>query len=184
MYQKYMLNTKIKRRCSRLEKETFFQNKYVKLVEKENYMVYETLDIVCVLPVLPNGNFLLINQYRIPIGKSITELVTGGIEKEENPETASKREILEETGYTAHTVEFVGSYYSAPGYITQKAHVFIARLSEFVGDALEEHERVFNLKAVQVTKEEMEDVIEKGETHPYLSIAYHHYKNGVTNKHK
>lgn len=160
-----------------MKNEPIFENKYVKLIEKENYMVYETLDIVSILPVLPNGDFLLINQYRIPIGKNITELVTGGIEKGENPEEAAKREVIEETGYQTTSIDYVGKYYSAPGYITQKAYVFVAEISEFVGNALEDHEKTFNLNTVQVKKEEMEQLIEKGETHPYLSIAYHHYQN-------
>lgn len=159
-----------------MEKDPVFQNKYVKLIEKENYMVYETLDLVCVLPVLPNGDFLLINQYRIPIGKNLTELVTGGIEKEENPEAAANREVLEETGYKTKSIDFVGAYYSAPGYITQKAYVFVAQVSDYIGNALEEHEKDFNLSAVRVTKKEIEGLIEKGESHPYLTIAYHHYK--------
>lgn len=159
-----------------------FQNKYVTLVEKENYMVYETLDIVCVLPVLPNGDFLLINQYRIPVGKTLTELVTGGIEKEEDPKEAAKREVLEETGYQADSVQLVGSYYSAPGYISQKAHVFVAEVSQFIGTALETHEEIFELFAKRVTKEEIEDLIQQGNTHPYLSIAYHHYRDSLRKK--
>lgn len=158
-----------------MKKEPIFQNKYVTLIEKENYMVYETLDIVCVLPVLPNGDFLLINQYRIPVGKSITELVTGGIEKEENVEVAAKREVLEETGYQTKTVDFVGTYFSAPGYISQKAHVFVAQVSDFVGNALEAHEKDFDLQAIRVNKEEIEALIEQGNTHPYLSIAYSYF---------
>lgn len=157
-----------------MEKQPVFQNKWVKLVEKENYMVYETLDLVCVLPVLPNGDFLLINQYRIPIGKTITELVTGGIEKGEDAESAATREALEETGYKTKEVSYVGSYYSAPGYISQQAHVYIAHLSDFVGNALEEHEETFGLKTVVIKKEEMEALIAQGETHPYLTIAYQH----------
>lgn len=163
-----------------MEKQPVFENKYVRLIEKENYMVYETLDIVCILPVLPNGDFLLINQYRIPVGKTITELVTGGIEKEEMPALAATREVLEETGYEAASVEFVGSYYSAPGYISQKAHVFVAELSKFVGNALEEHEVVFGLNAVRIPKEEMDALIQAGETHPYLTIAYAHYQKKLS----
>lgn len=160
-----------------MNKKPIFENKYVKLVEKENYMVYETLDIVCVLPVLPNGDFLLINQYRIPIGKTITELVTGGIEKNENIEEAAKREVIEETGYKTKSLDFVGTYYSAPGYISQKAHVFVANISEYIGKALEEHEKTFNLNAIKINYNDIEALIDKGETHPYLTIAYQHYKN-------
>lgn len=160
-----------------MEKQPVFENKWVKLVERENYMVYETPNLVCVLPVLPNGDFLLINQYRIPIEKKVTELVTGSVEKHENTEDAAIREVLEETGYTTKQVAFVGSYYSAPGYISQKAFVYIAHVADFVGNALEAHEEVFGLKTVRVKQEDMRGLIEKGESHPYLTIAYQHLQH-------
>lgn len=158
-------------------KKLIHENKYVKLVSDEGYLVYEVPDIVCVLPVLFNGDVILIDQYRIPIEKRLFELVTGGINIGEKPSEAAKREVKEETGFNVFEIEEVGTYFSAPGYITQKAHVYIAYLSEFVGSELESHEIDFGLTTSTFKVTDIDKILaEKYISHPYLRIALDHLK--------
>jgi len=150
------------------------ENQYVKLVSKEDYWVLETPDLVCVLPVFPNGDVLLIEQKRIPVGKRLLELVTGGINVNEDHGIAAVREVKEETGYGVTKTELVGSFYSAPGYITQKAYVYIAYLGDFLGSELEKHEMEFGLKTKRLTPDEVRLFLSKNTSHPYLSVAFSH----------
>ena len=56
---------------------------------------------VVVMPVFPNGDVLLIHQYRYAVRDYLWELVAGRKEPKESPLSAAKRELLEETGYRA-----------------------------------------------------------------------------------
>lgn len=74
-------------------------NRTFYLDQEKNYCVYDIPDIVAVLPILPNGQVILVEQYRVPADARTIELVCGGIEKGETVEHAAKREVEEEIGY-------------------------------------------------------------------------------------
>ncbi len=61
--------------------------------------------VVCVLAVTPDGKLILVEQYRIPVGKRLLELPAGlvgdGAEADEPLELAANRELEEEAGWTA-----------------------------------------------------------------------------------
>lgn len=162
-------------------KQIIHENKYVKLLNDNNYLVYQTPDIICALPVLPNGDILLIEQFRIPVEKKLLELVTGGINEGEDSKDAAVREVREETGYSVKETYHVGSYYSAPGYITQQAHVYVCYVDEFQGTLLEEHEEAFQLNAKRIPKDEIASLVSEGETHPYLTLAWNALVNRKEN---
>jgi ADP-ribose pyrophosphatase len=54
------------------------------------------------------------------------ELPAGTLNNNETPEECALRELEEETGYRAHKIEKLGSFYLAPGYSTEKIHAFFA----------------------------------------------------------
>ena len=56
---------------------------------------------VVVIPLLDDGRVLLERQYRYPIGRVMTEFPAGKLDPGEDPLACGKRELLEETGYTA-----------------------------------------------------------------------------------
>ena len=56
---------------------------------------------VVVLPVLPDGRILLIQQYRHAARQYLWELVAGRVDPGETPKVAAARELIEETGYRA-----------------------------------------------------------------------------------
>ena len=66
----------------------------------DEYYLLEYPDWVNVLAITDNGSFVMIEQYRHGIDRVITELCAGVIEDGEDPETAARRELLEETGYS------------------------------------------------------------------------------------
>jgi ADP-ribose pyrophosphatase len=81
---------------------------------------------VVVLPVLADGRILLIRQYRYAVGQFLWELVAGRIEKGESPLAAARRELLEETGYTARRFRRLLDLFPTPGFVSEHMVVFAA----------------------------------------------------------
>ena len=88
--------------------------------------IVEHAEVVHVLPVAEDGKLLLVRQYRAAAGKELLETPAGGIEPGEDPETASQRELREETGYRADDFRLLASVYSSPGFCTELNHLFVA----------------------------------------------------------
>ncbi|MEN9992687.1 MAG: hypothetical protein RLY83_257 [Actinomycetota bacterium] len=82
---------------------------------------------VAVVAVDDEGRILLVNQYRHPVRSNLWELPAGlrDLEGEPTVETA-QRELLEETGYTASTIEPLISFYPSPGGLSEEIQVFVA----------------------------------------------------------
>jgi ADP-ribose pyrophosphatase len=75
-----------------------------------------------VILALDAGHVLLVEQYRVPLGKYCLELPAGLIgddTEEEDALTSAKRELEEETGYRAAHWEELGDFYSSPGMLCE-----------------------------------------------------------------
>jgi ADP-ribose pyrophosphatase len=70
---------------------------------------------------------LLERQYRHTAGQFLWELPAGRIEEGENELVAAKRELLEETGYTASRWRCILRFYASPGFLAETMNVYFAR---------------------------------------------------------
>ncbi len=70
---------------------------------------------------------LLERQYRHAAGQRLWELPAGSLEPGENKLAAAKRELLEETGFTARRWQRALFFYVSPGFLTETMAVFLAR---------------------------------------------------------
>lgn len=70
---------------------------------------------------------LLERQYRHAAGSRLWELPAGSLEPGENKLSAAKRELLEETGYTATRWQRALFFYVSPGFLDESMQVFLAR---------------------------------------------------------
>jgi ADP-ribose pyrophosphatase len=70
---------------------------------------------------------LLERQYRHAAGEHLWELPAGRIDDGENELTAAKRELLEETGYTASRWKRILKFYASPGFVAETMNVYLAR---------------------------------------------------------
>ena len=77
---------------------------------------------VAVLPVLPNGDMIFVRQFRYPVNSVIYEVPAGKLEKGEDHLESAKRELSEETGYTATEWHYLTSIVTTPGFTNETIH--------------------------------------------------------------
>ena len=88
--------------------------------------IIEHSDCVAIVAIDNNNNLLLVNQFREAVGKELLEIPAGGIDGDETPEDAVRREMQEETGYLPRKTERLAGFYSAPGYCTEYLYLYLA----------------------------------------------------------
>jgi ADP-ribose pyrophosphatase len=81
---------------------------------------------VVVMPVFADGRVLLVRQYRHSVGCYLWELVAGRIEPGEAPLAAARRELLEETGYTARRFRKLLDLFPTPGFVSERFVLYAA----------------------------------------------------------
>jgi ADP-ribose pyrophosphatase len=93
----------------------------------EEYFVVELPTTACAVSITEDGEVLMVKQYRHPVGEVLLELPGGFIDKNESPEAAMQRELMEETGYRFSSVVQVGEIAANPGVLDNFTRLFLAR---------------------------------------------------------
>lgn len=91
------------------------------------FVVIDSPDWVNILPITPDGQILLVAQFRHGSGAISLESPGGLIEPGETPEEAAARELREETGYTARSFRLLGETDANPAFMSNR---FFAVLAE------------------------------------------------------
>lgn len=81
---------------------------------------------VGVVPFLDADTVVLVRQYRHPVGEVTLELPAGKLDPRESILTCIKRELAEETGYTASSFKPLIQYWPTPAFADEVLHLFIA----------------------------------------------------------
>jgi ADP-ribose pyrophosphatase len=81
---------------------------------------------VCVVPLLENGDVVLIRQYRHATGSRLLEICAGGLNPGEDPLEAARRELEEETGYLAGKLVERARFWTTPGFTTEFMYLYEA----------------------------------------------------------
>jgi ADP-ribose pyrophosphatase len=82
---------------------------------------------VVILPVFDDGSILVERQFRYPLDRVFIEFPAGKIDPNEDPLDCAKRELQEETGYTAADWKFVTTIHNAIAYSNEHLDIFLAR---------------------------------------------------------
>jgi len=93
---------------------------------KLDYCRVMKLPVVTILPVFAD-KIVMIKQYRYPIKAHSLELPAGHMKIGETPEACARRELKEETGFTANKIEKLLSYHPSSEYSDQIYHIFIGK---------------------------------------------------------
>ena len=95
-----------------------------------------------ILPILDDGRALLIRNYRFAVEGELLELPAGTIDGTEPAIECARRELVEETGYSAAEMTPLVSFYSSPGFCNEVLHAFLATGLSAGETALEPGERI------------------------------------------
>lgn len=116
---------------------------------------------VCILPITNEGKVICLKQYRHAINSWQWELPAGMMDSRDLPpiETA-KKELEEETGYTAEHWLELGSFYPSPGSTTEEIYLFAAAGLTAAEQMLENSEQI---ELHTLSMEELKTLVQKGE---------------------
>jgi ADP-ribose pyrophosphatase len=104
-----------------------------------DYEIVRKHDAAAVVAVRPDDHVLLVRQFRPPVRDALLEIPAGLLDVDgEDAATCAARELREETGYAATTVEFLGGCYLSPGFTDEYIHLFWARTEPEPRGAVEE----------------------------------------------
>ncbi|MDY3926609.1 MAG: NUDIX hydrolase [Anaerotignum sp.] len=121
-----------------------------------------------VLAVDNDGSLIFVRQYRHAFGEMLLEIPAGVLEDGEEPEEGVLRELEEETGKKAETLEFLCEMYPTVGYCTEKIQLFIATDLTEGQQKLDADEF---LEIEKYTPEEAVEMIYKGQIKDGKTIA-------------
>jgi ADP-ribose pyrophosphatase len=122
--------------------------------------IVEHAPAAAVVAVDADGQVLLVRQLRPAVDEVLLELPAGILDPGEDPVTGARRELEEETGYTADRLEPLVRFYPSPGFCTELIHVFVADgLRECLGQPEEDEE----LELVRLPLAEALDQVRRGD---------------------
>jgi ADP-ribose pyrophosphatase len=82
---------------------------------------------VTILPILDGNRVCLIRNYRVAVDRTLIELPAGTLDGGEPPASAAKRELQEETGFTAARWQELPPFFMSPGILNERMHMFVAK---------------------------------------------------------
>ena len=115
---------------------------------------------VAALPVFDDGRLLLVRQYRYAVDAFVWELPAGRRDAGETPEEGARRELEEEVGLRAGSLEPLLVFWTTPGFCDEVMHLFRATDLEPVPPRPEADEKI---EPATFTLEEAMEMVERGE---------------------
>lgn len=127
---------------------------------------------VAIMPILNDGRILLERQFRYPVDAAMIEIPAGKLEIGEDPLLCAQRELLEETGYSAKSWEFLGRIHPVISYATETIDIYLAKDLTLGERSLDEGEF---LDVFAATLDEMHEWIASGKITDVKTIisVYH-----------
>jgi ADP-ribose pyrophosphatase len=95
-----------------------------------------------IVPVDGEGNVTLVRQYRYALDDWLLEVPAGTLRPGEAVDGCARRELAEEAGLAAETLEPLGSIVTAPGFTDERIHLFLARGLRAVPQDLDDDENL------------------------------------------
>jgi ADP-ribose pyrophosphatase len=121
---------------------------------------------IAAVPVLDNGQIILVKQFRYPAGRVLLEIPAGKLETAESPEECVRRELTEEIGFEPQQVIHLASVWTTPGFTDEIIHLYLAKGLQPLRRAMDNDEflEVVTMDKKEVFKHLYEDQLIDGKT--------------------
>ncbi|NWF52036.1 MAG: NUDIX hydrolase [Nitrospirae bacterium] len=128
-----------------IEKKTLWEGKFLRAVlityvdssglvrNWESFERVHCRGIVVIVPLTDDGLVILTRQFRPPVNRYVIEFPAGLNEKGDSLEDAAKRELIEETGYNAREIIYIGEGPLSSGASGEVLTAFLAKGLDFKG---------------------------------------------------
>jgi ADP-ribose pyrophosphatase len=152
-----------------LRSEYLYRGSIIKLrldqarLENQNVVSREIVEhpgAVAIVAIDQASRVLLVRQYRAGAARETLEIPAGTLKEGEDPALCATRELKEETGYSAAQWEPMGSFFSSPGFCTERMFLFLAR-DLTAGMAAPEEDELITVEWLPLAQ--ALDAIERGE---------------------
>jgi ADP-ribose pyrophosphatase len=114
-----------------------------------------------IVPLDEAGRVHLVRQYRDAVGEEMLEIPAGKLKPGEDPAECARRELLEELGLEAGSLEHLSSFYSTPGFCDEIMHIYLAEQLSQVEGRLDHEEFIYaetrSLNPVEELIDELRD---------------------------
>ncbi|MBM4168018.1 MAG: NUDIX hydrolase [Ignavibacteria bacterium] len=116
-----------------------------------------------VVALSEHDEILLVRQYRYPMKEFLYELPAGRLSPGEDPGECAARELEEETGYRAQSLHHLLSFYTSPGFCSERLHIFLAETLESTGKGQQLEEGELSLTYGWIPLADAIEMIRRGE---------------------
>ncbi len=128
--------------------------------------------VVVIVPFTDDNAVILIRQYRPPVDGYVIELPAGLIDIGETPEASARRELTEETGYAARSMDFLISGPASSGSSSEILDVFAASGLTFVG--IGKRDEAENMEPITIPLEMLDEEVARLEQNGnYIDLKVH-----------
>jgi ADP-ribose pyrophosphatase len=137
--------------------ETVWQGKYLAAKRRGTWEYVSRAGGIraAVILAIDAGEVILVEQYRVPLGRPCLELPAGLVgdqEEGETVESSARRELEEETGYRAGQIEELGDFYSSPGMASESFTLVRATGLSRIGNGGGDHDENITVHRVPLAR--------------------------------
>lgn len=138
---------------------------------ERDYVVIESPEWINVVPLTATNEVILIKQFRHGVAQETLEIPGGVVDPGETPIQAAARELREETGYSAESIEPLGVVWVNPAIQNNSCHTFVARGARRAGP--QQTDLTEEIEVVSVPLQNIPDLVARGEIrHSLVVVAF------------
>lgn len=134
-----------------------------------DFYVLKAPEWINVLPITPDREIVLVEQYRHGVDETTLEIPGGMVDPGESPEEAARRELLEETGFSSENWSYLGKVSSNPAILTNFTHIYLA--DECAETADQKTDGYEDIKKHVIPLDDFLEHVHKGDVHHSIVLA-------------